>query len=319
MRALTPREVLCLVLAVAWTATGCTSRQSSPAPPPTASAPENTAAPSIAEIRGMTIPGLPGLAGPATLVDGTWEGAPYVAGGAARPRVQLVDRPPLVGDLDRDGRPEAAVLLTQTAAGTGVMVYLAVVERSEGGVAVTATAAVGDRVQLRGSRLENGAVVLDLVQAGRADAMCCPGDLATRTWRLDGGALVETAPRLTGRLTPEVMTGAEWFLVAWGRNEPAPEDPRPSFRFEDGRMTGFSGCNRFFAPVSAGSGPGEVAVGPVGGTKMFCIGAPMEIEQRFAGLLGAVDRIGFLDGRLALTATVDGAPTTMLFEARDTP
>ena len=37
------------------------------------------------------------------LTDGTWEGEPFVEGGASRPRVGLVDDFVLSGDIDHDG------------------------------------------------------------------------------------------------------------------------------------------------------------------------------------------------------------------------
>lgn len=288
----------------------------SPSPRATGTSISAAVPPSVEQIRGLTVPTLPDLEGPLALVDGVWEGPPYVEGGAARPRVQLVDWPALVGDLDRDDTPEAVALLAKSGSGTGVVLHLAVVERAGTGARATAIASVGDRVQLRGGRLEDSAIVLDLVQAGAGDAMCCPGDLVTRRWRLQGDALVEGVPHKTGRLAPEVMAGPEWVLVAWARDEPAPADLELTLRYEEGRLTGFAGCNRYLAPIAAGASPGEISVGPVGGTKKLCMGAPMEVERRFTALLGAVDLFSFLNGRLALTATIDGAPSTMLFEAR---
>ena len=113
---------------------------------------------------------------PIRLKDGVYEGEPYVAGASARPRVLLVDgyEQGLLGwgDLTGDGIADAAVLLAATTGGTGENLHLAVVRTGPNGPENVATALIGDRVKLRALQVENGEVVLDLLQAGKDDAMC---------------------------------------------------------------------------------------------------------------------------------------------------
>ncbi len=58
------------------------------------------------------------------LVDGAWEGPPYVEGGASRPALNLLDLDPLSGDLDGDGLQEAVSIVSQTSGGTGNNLHL---------------------------------------------------------------------------------------------------------------------------------------------------------------------------------------------------
>src|SRR5262249_38650521 len=151
-------------------------------------------------------------------------GEPFVPGGASRPRVILVPGFWLSGDLDGDGAPEAIVLLDASSGGSGTDAYLAALSRENGHVVERGTAHVGNRVQVRGAHVDGNRVELDVVQAGPTDAMCCPGEKATRVFGLEAEALVEVESRTTGRLSPGDLAGVEWLLVE--RNgEPVAADP----------------------------------------------------------------------------------------------
>ena len=82
-------------------------------------------APSVEELAVATYEGI--TEEPITLIDGRWEGEPYVEGGASRPSVGLIDHFVLNGDLNGDGRAEAAALLWSSSGGSGTRLYLAVV------------------------------------------------------------------------------------------------------------------------------------------------------------------------------------------------
>ncbi len=280
--------------------------------------PEPSGPPTMEAIGSATFPALDVSAGPVTLEDGRWEGEPYQEGGVSRPVVQLVDGFRATADLDGDGAEEAVVLLSTTTGGSGERLHLAALEHGRAGVEVLGTAFVGDRVKIRGWRTDGGGVVLDTLQAGEGDAMCCPGDLATRVWRLTDDGLAEVRGEVTGRLSPEVLGGgAEWVLRSWDIGEPAPAEPEVTLVSRDDRIGGSSGCNRYTAPVEAGAAPGDLELGPAAATKMMCPEAAMQVEDRFLRQLGATTKLGFHLGRLALTYTTDEGAGTMLFERRE--
>ena len=155
---------------------------------------------SLAAVKNMSYSGLKAAPASVTLVDGRWEGAPYVDGGASRPAVHFV------GDRYRIGRlavsvPDAAVVfLSESSGGSDWFLCLAVVEKRNGVLINAATAALGERVQVRDVRIENGTIALDVLQTGPQDAACCPGALVPRHWRLnEASELVESGA--SGRTT----------------------------------------------------------------------------------------------------------------------
>ena len=83
--------------------------------------------PSNTEIRNLEYNGIYEHA--IVLVDGLYEGPPFVPGGASRPRVKLLEGLTVTGDLDSDGNPEAVVLLGENSGGSGENIYLALVAR----------------------------------------------------------------------------------------------------------------------------------------------------------------------------------------------
>lgn len=65
---------------------------------------------------------------------------------------------------------------------------------------------------------------------------------------------------------------------------------------EEGRMTGFAGCNRIFSGFDK-RGDGEIRFSDVAGTKMYCDGA-MELEDAFIAMLSKTVAYGFNGGML---------------------
>jgi len=248
---------------------------------------------------------LPDLDEVVTLTDGEWEGAPYVAGSAERPRVILLPGPVISTDLDGDATPEGTGLLNLSPGGTGQLLYVVVVAREGTEVIQRALAFVGDRVQVRAFRSEDKgrAIVLDLVQAGAEDAACCPGDLVSRTWRLASGeTLAELPMAREGRLSLDALGEEEWVLRRWGWSDPAPSAPTVTLSMRDGTvLVGNSGCNRYSAPTVAGPGPGDLSVVAAAVTRMACPEADAAVETRFLRLLSAVRKFGFQAGDLFLS------------------
>lgn len=273
---------------------------------------------SLAALKNTTYSGLKAAPAPVSLVDGRWEGAPYIDGGASRPSVHFVGDLYRIGKLADSASDAAVVFLSESSGGSGTFVYLAVVEKRNGVLINTATATLGDRVQVRDVRIENGTIAVDVLQAGPQDAACCPGELATRHWRLNATGIVEpeTADR-TGRLSLDVIAVAAWKLRAWDVDEPALDEPEITLSYDNSRLVGSAGCNRYFASVEAGDRPGDLQVGPSGSTRMICPEAIMAIEQRFLHQLNGATTFSFMAGQLAVSFAMDGKRGTMLFARKD--
>jgi hypothetical protein len=96
-----------------------------------------------------------------------------------------------VGDLDGDSVPDAAVILATNPGGSGTFHDLVAVLNRDGQPRAAATTFIGDRVPTERIRIAEGTIELDVTMHGPGDPMCCPSMEATRSFRLDGGALEE--------------------------------------------------------------------------------------------------------------------------------
>jgi heat shock protein HslJ len=275
-------------------------------------------APTLKELKNASYSGIEGLMGPIKLIGGRWKGRPYKKGSSSRPVVSLVGDLRLTGDLDGDGTDDTVVLLNYAPGGTGQLLHLAVVARKNGKIQNVATTLIGDRVQIRDVRIEQQRLLVDVVRSGSKDAKCCPGEVTTLGWTLEPGGKLKPFITTVGssRLRLETLGKTEWVLRSWDLKESPLKQPVVTLVFRDGRFTGSSGCNHYFAPAKEGSIPGDVKVGVAGTTRKSCPGNEMAVERRFLDQLVRVKKFGFLTTRLALSWEKDGVWKTMLFDKR---
>jgi heat shock protein HslJ len=226
------------------------------------------------------------------------------------------------GDLGGDGRGDVVAVLATSGGGSGEFVHAVVL--SDGGARWTQTGLVplGDRVQVRGGRIADGVLLLDVVESGPDDAACCPGRVVTRGWRIaaDGGIEAFDPGLPEARLSWSLLSGSSWVLQSWGQDEPVEASAEITLDAAAGMVAGHSGCNRYRAGVENGSAPGEIAVSEPAVTRMACPEDQMADERRYLDQLQRATRIGFFGGRLALSYR-DGVQgwDRMLFESRTQP
>ena len=309
-----------ILTALATTALSCDkSRTPANDAPGTASsgAEQPAGPPSFDEVANATIYGI--YDEPVQLQDGKYEGEPFEPQGASFPRVGLVEDFLLTGDLDGDGVEETVVILWESTGGSGTYTYLAVMGREGSEVVNLATDEIGDRVQLRDSRISDHRVELDVVQAGPEDAGCCPGEMATLAWSLDGDTLTPVESGVeTRRLSVAALAGPEWVLKRFSWDETAPSEPEITLLIEEDRIAGGSGCNRYMGKVTEGEMPGDLEVGLLAGTMMACPPEVMELEDRYRQSLEKVVKYGFLNQHLILTFQKgDGSGGTLFFAPRE--
>jgi len=249
---------------------------------------------------------------PVQLVDGRWEGEPFVAGGASRPSAGLVDHFSLSGDLDGEGFDEVVVLLWESQGGSGTRDYLAVTSRKTNGVSNIATALIGDRVQVKSGWIAEGRITLDVVRAGPEDAACCPSERAQIVWVLNEGGLEQIEEEVVGTLSLSDLEGPRWVLEALDRGRPVPEGVEIGLAFDGDKVTGTGGCNRYFGTVSS-EGPGNLSFGGMGTTMMACPEPAMESEQRYLKTLAGASSYGFLGDRRVIGCETEDGHVTLLF------
>jgi hypothetical protein len=127
---------------------------------------------------------------PVTLTDGSWQGEPFVEGGASAPTVTLLPEPQASGDLNADGVADAAVLLVENSGGSGSFVYLAAVLNEGGQPVNAATTLLGDGVQVSSLTIEEGRIRVEALTFAPEDPMCCPSVQQTLVYELQGDTLV---------------------------------------------------------------------------------------------------------------------------------
>ncbi|MCB0124092.1 MAG: META domain-containing protein, partial [Caldilineaceae bacterium] len=257
--------------------------------------------------------------GPVMLTDGLYEGEPFVAGGAARPRIEYIDGGERFGDLDGDGVADAAVVLVESAGGSGVFTYIAA-QLNQDGQAVDAGAVwVGDRTQIAAMAVADGQIVLDIVTQGPDDAQCCPTLKIRKLYALQDDQLTEVGSEELGAVAVDDLNGTSWVLVALGGEALSAEDEEPiTISFQDGEISGFGGCNRYNSSFAAeGENPLAVAVGPIAGTRMACPEPRLTQETTYFSALEHVSQWGYRVGQLSLFyVNDDGTTGTLLFTAQ---
>ncbi|MGE0828094.1 MAG: META domain-containing protein [Hyphomonadaceae bacterium] len=72
---------------------------------------------------------------------------------------------------------------------------------------------------------------------------------------------------------------------------------RPTAEFEGARISGFAGCNRYFAEREADPNVARYFRG-VGATRMYCEGPGMALETAFLERLGNTMNVRVIDGKL---------------------
>jgi hypothetical protein len=156
------------------TPTGTVPAPSTETPlPPT---PTSTTAPGTSVPAGLTLEMLkngtyhaPAYNRTVTLVNGS-----YTNGSSSDPySVQMLDVFAF-GDLNGDGKADAAVLMAENSGGSGVFESVIAVINQGGTPHQQSEAALGDRVQIKSADISSGVIHLNMVVAGPNDPMCCP-------------------------------------------------------------------------------------------------------------------------------------------------
>jgi Immunoglobulin-like domain of bacterial spore germination len=78
------------------------------------------------------------------------------------------------GDLNGDGKADAAIILSENGGGTGQFESVIAVTDQSGLPHQQSLAQLGDRLQIKSVEISSGVIHLDLLVQGPSDPMCCP-------------------------------------------------------------------------------------------------------------------------------------------------
>jgi hypothetical protein len=123
------------------------------------------------------------------LVDGVYD---YDCGlpGGQKCQVKIYNEDMIIlGDLNEDGKKEAAVVLSDWGGGTGNFRSLHILAKNGAAIQDVANVYLGDRVVVRLLKIEAGKINLNLLVQGPGDGMCCPSKEESKTYYLSGNSL----------------------------------------------------------------------------------------------------------------------------------
>jgi hypothetical protein len=103
-----------------------------------------------------------------------------------------------LGDLTQDGVDDAAVILWANTGGSGIFEYLAVVTKQNGIPTQVTVGFLGDRVKIERLVVAQGKIGLTMLTQGPQDPLCCPTQLVTRTYWLEGNVLKQASEPAPG-------------------------------------------------------------------------------------------------------------------------
>jgi len=120
-----------------------------------------------------------------------------------------------------------------------------------------------------------------------------------------GPAAMDEARTLSLVQTPWQLAGITGLKLDVGT-------PAVTLSIADGQVSGFAGCNRYFASVETGDG--SIDIGMIGSTRMACETSAMDLESAFLRALEVVSEYRIADGSLVMSGeTAEGAITELTF------
>lgn len=125
----------------------------------------------------------------------------------------------------------------------------------------------------------------------------------------EGTADTGEAPGQEARVPADDELTGDWTLVAMGDVTEFAAEITLGFNLEEGKISGRSACNRYFAPWAAEGG--VVEIGMAGSTMMACPDPVMELEQSYFGALETVAGYRMVGDDLELTD--DGGDAVLRF------
>jgi hypothetical protein len=143
----------------------------------------------LEQLRYLNYPSEHAVYGNATLSNGKYT-EKNDSGSAVYLTVTLTDFS-AAGDLNGDKINDAVAILAEDAGGSGTFYYLHAIYNGGFYIYSIANAFIGDRVKIKGLKIEDGIIYVDMVRHKPEDPMCCPTDEVTRKFKLEGYDLIE--------------------------------------------------------------------------------------------------------------------------------
>lgn len=97
----------------------------------------------------------------------------------------------LIGDLNKDGNDDAAIILSSKSMGSGNFYELTALILNDGKINQANSIVIGDRIIIESLSIKFGEIILDLATHKPDDPSCCPTKKIIKRFKIDGHKLVE--------------------------------------------------------------------------------------------------------------------------------
>jgi hypothetical protein len=114
-----------------------------------------------------------------------------VVPGSAAKTVTKVFGVPVNGDLNGDGKPDAALMLTQESGGSGIFFYAAVALNGANGAEGTNAILLGDRVAPQNIEIKNGQVIANYAERNPGEPMTTQPSVGVSKYMVVRGTMLE--------------------------------------------------------------------------------------------------------------------------------
>ena len=135
-------------------------------------------------------------------------------------QAQLIE-PVALGDLNGDGREDAAVILAIKSGGTGTFYNLIVILNQNETPVQAASSYIGDRQGIKNLVIANSRIILDYITQGPKDPLCCSSEHRLRSYLLVNGKLLLASEQVLGSQTTQATPLPNAILI----DQPVTGDP----------------------------------------------------------------------------------------------
>lgn len=243
------------------------------------------------------------------LVDGKAE-KDIVAGSATKNKVFLFGEP-VLGDLDKDGDNDAALLLVNEPGGSGTFYYSVLAIYTDGVYKATDAMLLGDRISPQTVEIQDGRAVYNFAERKVGESFQVPPSIGKSIWvnyDSKSNQIGELVKNFEGEADPKIMTLGmkKWYWVKTEMSDGKVIIPKKEGLFsisfdQGGKVTITTDCNSMGGSYAQNNG--IINFTGIYSTLMYCEGSQ---EQEFAKYLGEVGSYMFTSkGELVLMIKFD--------------
>ncbi len=224
---------------------------------------------------------------------------------------------PTMGDLDKDGDVDVAMLLVNQPGGTGTFYYAVLAINNDGVYKATGTMFLGDRIAPQTLEIQEGRAVYNYAERKAGESFDVSPSVGKSVWvhyDVKNNEIGEWVKNFEGEADPKKMSLGmkKWTWIKTEMNDGKVTTPKKPEAFsltfgKDGKVSISTDCNSMGGSYKDNGG--ELTFSNMYSTKMYCEGSQ---EQDFAKSLGEVGSYMFTSkGELVLMIKFDSG--SMIF------